>query len=157
MKTAVRGHGESISPYEIERDVRAGLARVEGAASDGTLAAGYNLLGWALYWSGRLEAATEQAQRAIALARSAGDRPLELAAIRLDAARVLHGDVPWPEAEAQALELAAQGLDTGMLQGIAAGMQGRVEEARRLSDDYRRNEREHGRRSTSTSASSGAA
>ena len=145
MKTAVRGHGESISPYEIERDVRAGLARVEGSASDGTLAAGYNLLGWALYWSGRLEAATEQAQRAIALARLAGDRPLELAAIRLDAARVLHGDVPWREAEVQARELAAQGLDTGMLQGIAAGMQGRVEEARRLSDDYRRNEREHGR------------
>ena len=96
MKTAVRGHGESISPYEIERDMRAGLARVEGAASDGTLAAGYNLLGWALYWSGRLEAATEQAQRAMELARSAGDRPLELAAIRLDAARVLHGDVPGP-------------------------------------------------------------
>ena len=31
----VRGHGESISPYEIERDVRERLARVEGAASDG--------------------------------------------------------------------------------------------------------------------------
>ncbi len=35
MKTAVRGHGESISPYEIERDVRAGLARVRERRATG--------------------------------------------------------------------------------------------------------------------------
>jgi len=145
QKMVARGHGESISPYELERDVRERLAAVEETASDRTLAAGYHLLGWALYWSGRLDAGTEAAQRAVLLARQAGDRPLELAATRLVGAGVLHGSAPWPEVERYASEQAARGVNTLMLGGIVAGMQGRVEEARRISDDYRRNERESGR------------
>jgi class 3 adenylate cyclase/tetratricopeptide (TPR) repeat protein len=145
QKTQLRGHGESISPYELERDVRSRLATVEHSASEATLAAGYNLLGWSLYWSGRLEAGMEAEERAVALARAAGERSLELAAMRLAVASALHGPVRWQEAESLAMELAAQGLDTGILHGMSVGMQGRIDEARRLSDDYRRSEREQGR------------
>jgi class 3 adenylate cyclase/tetratricopeptide (TPR) repeat protein len=146
FKSYARGHGESISPYEIERDVRAALSRIEGAATDRTLASGHLTLGWAFYWSGRLREGIEEGKLALALARAAGDRTLELAALRALGAATLHGDVPWPDVERQADEMAAAGLNrASMLSVWAAAMQGRFDEARRLSDEFVRDEQEHGR------------
>ena len=99
LKSYAWGLGESISPFELERDVREVLTPIEETASDETLAAGYLTLGWTLYWQGRLEAATEAGERAVVRARRTGKRSLELEALRLVSGGFVHGDVSWVEAE----------------------------------------------------------
>src|SRR5262249_22043885 len=53
FKLFARGHGESISSAELERQARERLAVVEQTASGVTLAQGYLTLCWALHWGGR--------------------------------------------------------------------------------------------------------
>jgi tetratricopeptide (TPR) repeat protein len=145
FKVFAKGHGESISPIDLERDARAGLAQVGQAANERTLAAGYMTLGWALYWGGRLGAAKEAGEQAVAHARRSGARSLELEGLRLVCTQVVHGDVPWPRAEAEARELMAAGFDARYALGLAAAMQGRLEEGCQIIQRYAADERERGR------------
>jgi class 3 adenylate cyclase/tetratricopeptide (TPR) repeat protein len=145
LKSYARGHGESISAFVLERDVRNVLESMGEAASDETLAAGQLTLGWTLYWQGRLGAATEAGERAVIRARRAGKRSLEVQALRLVGAGILHGETPWPEAERWVAERPAGGPEPAVLLGSAALWQGGTEEARRILDQYMRDENERGR------------
>ena len=145
FKVYAQGHGESISPIELEREVRGVLAPIETTASDQTVAAGHLTLGWTLYWQGRLQAATEAGERAVVHARGAGKRSLEMDGLRLVGAGILHGEVPWPEAERWVDERPAGGPDPAILLSTAASLQGRTEEARQIIDQFVRDENERGR------------
>jgi class 3 adenylate cyclase/tetratricopeptide (TPR) repeat protein len=142
--TYIKGHGESISAYEMERDVRARLAAVEGVASVRTLACGHVALAWIFYWQGRLSSGIEAGEQAIELSRLAGDRRLEWEASRLVAIAKMHGDVPWPEVERLVDEMAAAGFTLMQPRGYAAAMQGRFEEARQIYEESVQDQLEHG-------------
>ena len=142
--TYIKGHGESTSPIDMERAIRAGLASVEGSASVRTLAAGHMTLGWALYWQGDLRGGIEEGEKAIELARLAGDRRVEWEALRLVGISKMHGDATWPEVERHADEMDAAGANSGTLRGYAAAMQGRLDEARRHYEEGVREQLEHG-------------
>ena len=145
LKSFAWGLGESISPFELERDVRETLTAIEETASDETVAAGYLTLGWTLYWQGRLQVATEAGERAVVCARRAGKRSLELEALRLVSGGFVHGEMPWAEAERWAHERPAGEPELAILLGTAAALQGRIEEARQIFDRYMRDETERGR------------
>jgi tetratricopeptide (TPR) repeat protein len=116
----------------MERDVRARLDLVDGVASERTLASGYLSLSWALYWQGRLEGAAEAGERAIELARRAGDRRVEWETFRVTGLAKTHGAAPWPEVERHADEMDAAGAFSGVVRGWAASMQGHFDEAHGL-------------------------
>jgi tetratricopeptide (TPR) repeat protein len=118
---------------------------VEGVAGEGTLAAGRITLAWTLYWCGRTGAAIETGEKAVAGARLAGERPLEIAALRMVGIAKLHGDAPWSAVEEHAAEMAAVGLEAAQLLIWAAVMVGRFDEGRRISDEFLAKERERGR------------
>jgi class 3 adenylate cyclase/tetratricopeptide (TPR) repeat protein len=145
FKSFARGHGESISPFELERDVRERLAQVEGVAGEATLVAGLLTLAWTHYWCGRTTAAIETGEKAIAGARLAGERPLEIAALRMVGVSKLHGNAPWTAVQEHAAEMAAVGLDAAQLRVWAAVMEGRFDEGRQISDEFVTTERERGR------------
>jgi class 3 adenylate cyclase len=145
FKSYAEGHGESISPIEIGRVVGERLAQVDGVASEATLAAGRLTLAWTHYWCGRSAAAIETGEEAVAGARRAGERPLEVTALRMVGLAKLHGDVPWPAVEAHAAEMAAVGLEAAQLLVWAAAMEGRFDEGRRISDEFLAKEHERGR------------
>jgi len=138
------GHGESISPIELERDIRERLGAVEAVAGERTLASGYMSLGWALYWQGRVAGATEAGERAIELARRAGDRRIEYESFRLTGLAKIHGEAPWPEVERHADEMDAAGVFSGLVRGWALGLQGRFDEAEREYEQGKRELLEHG-------------
>ncbi|HUK44745.1 MAG TPA: adenylate/guanylate cyclase domain-containing protein [Gaiellaceae bacterium] len=144
FKSYAQGHGESLSPFELERDARERLAQVEGVASEATLAAGRLTLAWALYWCGRLTDAIETGEEAVVRARRAGERPLEIAALRMVGMAKLHGDVPWPAVEEQAAAMASVGLEASQLLVWAAAMEGRFDEGRRISEAFVAKARERG-------------
>jgi class 3 adenylate cyclase len=145
FKSYAEGHGESVSPYEIEWAVRERLAHIEAVAGEATLAAGYLTLGWALYWCGRLEAGIEAGEETLARARRAGERTLELQALRILGLAKLHGDVPWSEVDAHAAEMEAAGEPVASTLRIwTTTMTGRFDEARRISDAYLADARERG-------------
>jgi tetratricopeptide (TPR) repeat protein len=148
FRLVAQGHGESLSPFDVERDAREKLASVEGSAGERTLAVGYWALAWGLYWLGRPNQAIETTERAVALAQRAGDRAIEVDALRLIQHPVKHGDVAWSEIDRYAERMAAVGLDPAMLVGTAAANLGRFDEARRLFDQFARDERERGRMMT---------
>ena len=144
LKAFAQGLGESISPFQLERDVRDALSGIEQTASDRTLAAAFLTLGWTVFWSGRLGAAVVAGERAIAFARRAGERSLEAGALRLVGAAKLHGDVPWSAVARQAAEMSAVGVDATMPSVWVEGMQGNLSEARRISDEHMNDLRERG-------------
>ena len=144
FKSYASGHGESVSPYAIEEAVRERLARVEGVVSEATLAAGQLTLAWALYWYGRLAAAVEVGEEAVARARRAGARSIELGALRQVGMAKLHGDVPWSAVEAHAAEMPAADVGRALLRIWAMTMEGRFDEARRTSDAFLADQRERG-------------
>jgi class 3 adenylate cyclase/tetratricopeptide (TPR) repeat protein len=143
-ETYIKGHGESTSPIDMERHILAGLASVQGSASVRTLAAGHMTLGWALYWQGDLRGGVEEGEKAIELARLAGDRRVEWEALRLVGISKMHGEATWPEVERHADEMDAAGAFSATLRGYAAAMQGHFEEARRLYEEGVREQLEHG-------------
>jgi class 3 adenylate cyclase/tetratricopeptide (TPR) repeat protein len=145
LKAYAQGHGESISPFELEHDVRKILTPIEETASDETLAAGHLTLGWTLYWQGRLGAGTEAGERAVVHARRAGKRSLEMQARRLVGAAIFHGETPWPEAERWVAAHPGGGPATALILASAALWQGRTEEARQILDQHVRDEYERGR------------
>jgi tetratricopeptide (TPR) repeat protein len=132
FRAFIRGHGESTSAIEMEQDVHARLALVDGVAGDRTLASGYLALTWALYWQGRLAGATEAGEKAIELARRAGDRRVEWETFRVTGLAKTHGEAPWPEVERHADEMDAAGAFSGVVRGWAAAMQGQFDRAHRL-------------------------
>jgi tetratricopeptide (TPR) repeat protein len=146
FRAYARGHGESLSAIELEVKIRERLAEVEHAATDGTLAQGYLTLGWARYWDGRLGDAVEAAQLALQHARVAGERTIELDALRQLGAASLHGETPWGEARLFADELDAAGGESGQARAFIALMTGSVDEAREVARAYVQREQELGRR-----------
>jgi class 3 adenylate cyclase/tetratricopeptide (TPR) repeat protein len=144
FRAFIAGHGESTSAVEMERDVRARLALVEGLASERTLASGYLSLSWALYWQGRLAAATEAGERAIELARRAGDRWVEWETFRVTGLAKTHGEAPWPEVERHADEMDAAGAFSGVVRGWATSMQGRFDDAHRCYEEGLQELLDHG-------------
>jgi class 3 adenylate cyclase/tetratricopeptide (TPR) repeat protein len=139
-----RGHGESTSAIEMERDVRERLSAVEDVASERTLASGYLSLGWALYWEGRLDGANEAGEKAIELARRAGDRRIEWEAFRMTGLSKTHGQAPWPAVEQHADAMDAAGAFSGVVRGWAASMQGHFDDAHRLYEQDVQELLEHG-------------
>jgi class 3 adenylate cyclase len=132
FRTFIRGHGESISHFEMERDIRARLELVESVASERTLASGYLSLAWVHYWAGRLALATEAGERSIELAQRAGDQRIEYEAFRMTGLAKTHGEVPWSEVERFADEMDSAGAFSGLVRGWTATMLGRFDEADRL-------------------------
>ncbi len=145
LKAFAQGLGDSISPFQLERDVRGALSGIEQTASDRTLAAAFLTLGWTLFWGGRLGDAIAAGERAIAFARRTDERSLETGALRLVSAAKVQGDVPWSAVEQLAAEMSAAGVDGSMVVSVwAQGMQGNLSEARRISDAHMSELRERG-------------
>jgi tetratricopeptide (TPR) repeat protein len=144
FRAYMAGHAESGSPTELEPSIRARLASVERVASERTLASGHLSLGWMLYWQGRLEGAIEEGQRAVELARRAGDRRVEWEGLRLVGTSKMHGDVPWEEVERHADEMEAAGVTSTMVRGFALGLQARFDEASVVYEEGVRELLEHG-------------
>jgi tetratricopeptide (TPR) repeat protein len=140
----VAGHGESTSPIEMEPLVRARLLAVEGLAGDRTLASGHLSLGWILYWQGRLGAGSEEGEKAVELARRAGDRRVQWEALRLVGVSKMHGAASWSEVERHADEMDSAGVSSTTVRGFAAAMQGRFDEARLVYEEGVRDQLEHG-------------
>ena len=144
LKTFAWGLGESISPFELERDAAEILAPIESTASDETVAAAYVTIGWARYWQGRLGAATEAGKLAVVRASRARKRLLELEGLRLVSAGIHHGDAPWAEVERWVRERPGVPGAAHLL-AASASLQGRTEEARQILDQHARDESERGR------------
>jgi class 3 adenylate cyclase/tetratricopeptide (TPR) repeat protein len=140
-----RGHGESISSAELERQARERLAAVERTASDVTLAQAYLTLGWSLYWGGRLEETVVAARVALDHARRAGERTLESESLRQLGAASLHGETPWDDVRLFADEIDAAGDESGQLRTWIALMTEGAAEARRVAQAYFEREGELGR------------
>src|SRR5262249_12432145 len=115
FRTFIQGHGESISHFEMERDIRARLEVVESVSSERTLASGYLSLAWVHYWAGRLALATEAGERSIELAQRAGDQRIEYEAFRMTGLAKTHGEAPWPQVERLADEMDAAGAFSGLV------------------------------------------
>jgi FimV-like protein len=143
-KTYARAHGESTSPYEMERLVEAKLAEVEATASDRVLASGYLTLGWACFWAGKTTAAGAAGERALEHATRAGIREIEVNALRVLAASKVHGDTPWPEVERHAARMEETGVAVGMLESRARAMRGDFDGARRGMAAWRQSQLERG-------------
>ncbi len=145
FKTLASGHGQSISPVELEAATRRRLDALGSSASPRTLAAGQHAHAFTLFWAGRIREGSEAATRAAHHARAAGDRALEVAALRHLIGFKLQDDTPWDEVLRLAGEVEAAGIPVGGIRGDAAAMQGRFDEARRLWDAFLQEQRERGR------------
>jgi tetratricopeptide (TPR) repeat protein len=144
FRVYVAGHGESTSPIEMEPLVRERLVAVQELASDRTLASGHLSLGWILYWQGRLGAGSAEGEKAVELARRAGDRRVEWEALRLVGVSKMHGAASWTEVERHADEMDAAGVSSTTVRGFAAALQGRFDEARLVYEEGVRDQLEHG-------------
>jgi class 3 adenylate cyclase/tetratricopeptide (TPR) repeat protein len=135
-KEFAAGHGESISAREIERRVRARLERLGDDASVDVLALGHTTLAQALFWDGRIAETVREAERALRLARRAGDIPLQKHAAGLAIDARGHGEEPWTEIERDlVVSPPVPGLDLRGTHVAASALLGRVEEARRIYDE----------------------
>jgi tetratricopeptide (TPR) repeat protein len=132
-KLFAAGHGESLSPHEMESATRARLEDLGDDGSPRVLASGNVTLAQALFWGGNLAAAQQAADRAIALARRAGDAALEKHAGGLLLGAWGHGEKPWAEIERDVVPPPVPGLDVRSILVASAAHQGRLAEARRIS------------------------
>lgn len=132
-KLFAAGHGESISALEIEQRAGARLTQLGADASPRALANGYLTLAQAAFWDGRLEEASREAERALALA---GDDLTRKHAAGLLIGAWGHGERPWSELERDLASPPVPGLDVrGVLVGAVA-LQGRLDEARRIHREF---------------------
>jgi class 3 adenylate cyclase/tetratricopeptide (TPR) repeat protein len=140
LRAFIRAHATAdMNLQDAEREVRDALSRLDdGTVGDAALAEGHVTLGELLFWNGRTSAAVEAGERALAHARRAGEKELEVRAHGVIGGAMFFGDATWAELEARArsvrddVDLGARGREA--LNGLAgaAACQGRFDEARSL-------------------------
>jgi class 3 adenylate cyclase/tetratricopeptide (TPR) repeat protein len=130
------GHGESISGLELAAAIRGRLDELGETAGPRVRASGHAMLAQAHFWSGRLEDTVREAERATELARAAGESRTERKAGELLLGAWGHGETPFPELEQKLPGAAAAGLETRPVLAATIALQGRLDEARRIYQEF---------------------